>query len=212
MKNKLILVGAGGHCKSVIDSLDSANYAEIVIVGKSNELGHTINGYPVVGTDENLKELYDSGFNMAFITLGSIENTLRRRTIATLLTQVGFSFPNIIDKSALVSPSANMGHGIFVGKMAIINADSHIDNFAIINTHAVIEHDGKIGSFTHVSIGAVICGSCTVGSDVFVGANSAVRNNVTIGNRVLIGMSSCVIHDVRDDAVVMGNPAKEKKL
>lgn len=212
MKNKLILVGAGGHCKSVIDSLNSADYAEIVIVGKSNDLGHTLCGYSVVGTDEDLKTLYESGFNMAFITLGSIENTNGRQKLASLLTEIGFDFPNIIDKSALVSKYAQLGKGIFVGKLAVINTDARIDDFAIINTKALIEHDVLIGSFSHVSIGAVVCGSCVIGSDVFIGANSTIRNNITIGNRAMIGMASNVVSDIIEGACVMGNPAKEKRL
>ncbi|KAF0226215.1 MAG: hypothetical protein FD133_831 [Erysipelotrichaceae bacterium] len=212
MKNKLILVGAGGHCKSVIDSLNSTQYAEIVLVGKSNEVGHIVSGYPVVGTDDDLKKLYNSGFNMAFITLGSIEKTNGRRKLASLLSEIGFKFPNVIDATAIVSSKAQLGKGIFVGKLAIVNVDSRIDDFAIINTNAVIEHDSLIGAFSHISIGSVVCGSCVIGSDVFVGANSTIRNNITIGNKAIIAMSSVVINDIKDEVIVMGNPAREKKL
>ena len=48
----------------------------------------------------------------------------------------------------------------------------------------------------------------TIGDNVWVGGNSTIVMGVTIGNNVIIGAGSVVTHDIPDNAVAVGNPAK----
>lgn len=205
MSRKLVLIGGGGHCKSVLDCvLRSHQYDEIVITDNDLPIGTEIFGCRVAGNDDVLPELLKSGFTDAFITVGSVKSTKLRRILHEKAVQIGFQMPNIIDPSAIVSDYASMGTGIFVGKAAVINADAEIHDCAIINSAAVIEHECTVGAFTHISVGAKLCGNVRVGDDTLIGAGSVVIQGVQIGDHVIIGAGSTVIGNVRSKQTKVG--------
>lgn len=202
---KLVLIGGGGHCKSVMDTLiRCGQYSDIVVTDCEKRAGDTILGYAVAGTDDILPYLYSDGIENAFITVGSIKSTELRRHIYHQVRDIGFSFPGIVDTSAIVSESAKLGKGVFIGKNASVNAEVLIGDFAIINTGAVIEHECQIGDFTHIAVGATVCGGAIIDNDVFVGANATVIQQVRIGRNCIIGAGSIVLADVPENATVVG--------
>ena len=196
---KLVLLGGGGHCKSVLDSvLRSGEFSKIVITDPEIEKGTLILGCPVVGTDDVLSMLKSEGFDYAFITVGSIGDSRIRMKLVRKAEDIGFNFPVIIDPSAEIAESASIGAGTFVGKNTVVNADCDIGCHCIINTSAVLEHECTVGDFSHVSVGAILCGGCRVGFDSFVGAGSVVIQGITIGNDTVIGASSTVLTNLGD--------------
>lgn len=216
MRPKLLLIGGGGHCRSVLDSLHANEkitslYAEIGIIDRSDKIGQKIDDVPVVGCDDDLSRLFAEGFTHAFISIGSLGQPNQRIRLVKQLGDLGYIFPNIIDPSAAISPSASLGCGIFIGKKSVINAGSIISDHAIINTSSVIEHDCTINSFVHVAPGSIVCGQVTIGSQTHIGAGTVVKQQVTIGNRTIIGLGSVVLNDISDDIIAFGNPCKEVK-
>ncbi len=209
MRRKLLLLGGGGHCKSVIDSLLTNNeFSEIGIVEKPGYEEDSILRIPVFGVDGDLPKLYDSGFTDAFVTLGSIGDTSVRRKLFSLITSIGFTIPNIIDSSACVSINSRLGTGIFIGKHAVVNACAIIDDGAIINSAAVVEHDCHVGAFAHIAPGAILGGSVAVGTDTHIGTGVMIRQFVNIGKNTMVGMGSVVLHDVPGGVVAYGNPCE----
>lgn len=201
---KLVMIGGGGHCRSVADSIDEKVYSDIVIVDRYVMAGSVICGYRVAGDDDMLGDLYDDGYKEAFISVGSLKDTSVRRRIYDRAMSIGFSFPNILDRSVAVADDVLIGYGVFVGKKAVINDGSRIASFAIINTGSIIEHDCTIGEFAHISVGAVVCGGCRIANDVFIGANATVIQEVKIGANSVIGAGSTVLADVPGNTVVTG--------
>lgn len=202
---KLVLIGGGGHCKSVLDSVIRLGcFSEIVITDYAIPAGQTILGRKIVGNDEIFLELYAKGFRYAFVAMGSIESTDKRRAAFLRAERIGFSFPTIIDSSAVVADSAFIGAGVYIGKNAVVNAEAVIGDMAIINTGAIIEHDCKVGKFTHVAVGAVACGNSEIGKDVFVGAKAVIIQGVKVGMKSIIGAGSTVLGDVVPNSVVVG--------
>ena len=205
MSRKIVLIGGGGHCKSVLDSLLKKNeYDEIVITDHDIPAGSEIFGCKVVGNDDILSQLLKEGFTDAFITVGSIKSTALRRKLYKLAVDIGFNIVNVIDSSAVVSDHCRLGYGIFIGKNVVINADAQIGDCAIINTGAIIEHECTVGDFTHISVGAKLCGNVCVGEDSLVGAGTTVIQGVHIGSNVIIGAGSTVINDVEENSVKYG--------
>ncbi len=211
MNKKLLLIGGGGHCRAVIDSLrDDNQYADISIVDKSESIGSLVLGKRVIGNDGDLQMLYDrEGYRYAFVTLGSIGDVSVRICIYRLLERLGYSIPNIIDPTAVVSANAALGNGIYIGKNAVVNAGSRIDEGAIINTSVTVEHDCSIGGFVHVSSGSVLCGNVTVGECTHIGAGSVIRQQLRIGSHTMIGMGSVVLKNIGDSVTAYGNPCRE---
>ena len=211
----IVLLGGGGHCKSVLDTLIRNNlYEEIYITDPHMSVGTVIlDKATVIGNDKALLSLYEKGTRNAFITVGVIEPSPIRKNLYIYAGELGFHFPNLFDPSAIISSSArfgvdsesgNNGAGIFVGKTAVINADAAIGECSIINTAAVIEHECVIGAFTHISVGAILCGHVSVGCNSFIGAGSTVRQGIKIGNNVLVGANSLILRDVKDGEKVVG--------
>lgn len=206
MEKKLLLIGGGGHCSSVIDSvLSLGEYEKIGIIDDKGEYLYSV---PVIGKDENLEDFYAEGWNKAFITVGSVGNPSVRKKIYSRLKEIGFDIEIIIDPSALISVGCEIGEGTFVGKNAVVNSGTKIEECSIINTCSIVEHDCFIGAFSHISSGAVICGNVCVKENTHVGAGSVVRQGTTIGSDCLIGAGSVVVKDIPDGKKAYGNPCR----
>ncbi|MBF4695135.1 acetyltransferase [Fusibacter ferrireducens] len=210
MNRKILLIGGGGHCKSVLDSLLELNeFAEIGIVDKKEYIGSIVMGIPVIGCDEDLLTLFNSGYKYAFVTVGSIGNPFLRIKLFNLLIEVGYEIPFIIDSSAKVSNDTQIEQGVFIGKQSIVNAGALIQKGAIINSGSIIEHDCQIGAFSHIAPGAVLGGGVFIGENAHIGSNATVKQQVHIGSNSVIGMGSVVLKDIQDSMLAYGNPCKE---
>lgn len=215
---KILLLGAGGHCLSVLDSLlSSYDYQDIGIIDKKVEsnkfLGYTkktIMGIPVIGHDEELELLFNNGYKEAFITVGSIGDVSLRKMLYKKVKEIGFEIPNIIDKTSVVSSKTSLGEGVYVGKKAVINANTNIGNLAIINTSAIVEHECELKDFVHIAPGAVLCGNVCIGSETHIGAGSVIKQGVHIGTKTIIGMGSVVLNNIKDNTIAYGNPCREE--
>lgn len=208
-----MLVGGGGHCKSVIDTAKRLDeFSEIVITDESIKSGTTILGCKVVGSDSCLEQLKADGFDFAFITVGSVRLNPIREVLAEKLKSLGFVFPTIVDPSAIIADSANIGEGTFVGKNAVINVGSHIGNHCIVNTGAVIEHDCFVDDYAHISIGTVLCGEVHIGKNCMIGSHSTVLQCLHVGENCVVGAGACVIRNSEDYQTLVGVPARAIKV
>jgi sugar O-acyltransferase (sialic acid O-acetyltransferase NeuD family) len=209
MNKKLLLIGGGGHCKSVLDSLLPINqYSEIGIIDKKENIAKTILGVSIIGSDNDLLKLHKNGYYYAFITVGSVNVPKLRIELFKMIEDIGYEIPNIVDLTANISESVKIEKGVFVGKNVVINVGSSIGKGVIINTASIIEHDCIIGQFSHVAPGAVLCGEVQVGANTHIGAKCVIKQQVKIGSNTVIGMGSVVLHDVGDHLLAYGNPCK----
>ena len=207
---KLLLLGSGGHCKSVLDSVIALlEYESIGIIDKN--IGEHLMGIPIIGNDEDLAQLFLSGYTHAFIAVGSIGDVSVRKRLYQTIKKIGFHIPNIIDPTSGVSKHAILGEGIYIGKQSVVNAESNIGNGAIVNSSCVIEHDCVIGDFVHVAPGSILCGQVVVNNDTHIGAGSIIKQGVHIGSNTMIGMGSVVLNDISTNVTAYGNPCKEVK-
>ena len=202
---KLVLIGGGGHCKSVLDAALSMNqFEEIVITDATMPESSTVLGCRVVGNDSILPKLRKQGFEYACVTVGSIKSSDIRVKLAKMVAGLGFLCPVIIDSSACVSRYAVVEEGSFIGKHVVINADVHIGKHCIINTGSIIEHECSIGDHTHISVGSIICGDSHVGNESFIGAGSTVIQGIRIGEKVIIGANSTVLTNIENNMKCYG--------
>lgn len=208
---KILLLGGGGHCKSVLDTLYKISlYDEIGVIDIPQAIDSKILDTKIIGSDNDLQSLYEEGYQNAFITVGSIGNPSLRIKLYHQLEKIGFHIPNVIDPSAIVSPYIKIGSGNFIGKNAIVNADAIIENGTIINTSSIVEHDCKVGSFAHLSPNSLICGNVTVGENVHIGASATVIQNVEIIDNAIIGAGSVVVQSISEEGIYYGVPASKK--
>jgi len=176
----IILIGGGGHCKSVIDVIEEEGQFDIVgIVDKPEFLGSTILGYPVIGNDGDLKKLVTK-HKYALITIGHIKSSLQRVKLFDLAKNTGFILPKIISPHAYVSRHTFIGIGVVVMHHAVINANTSIGDNCIINTKVLIEHDCIVSNHCHISTNATLNGGVKVEAGCFVGSNVTTKENAVI--------------------------------
>lgn len=208
---KILLLGAGGHCMSVLDSLMALDqYTDIAIIDKSNNTSNIL-GVPVIGVDDDLERLYEEGYTDAFITVGSLGDTSIRRKLYNKIKDIGFNIPNIIDNSSIVSKFVSIGEGNYIGKNAVINVGASIGNCTLINTSSTIEHECTINDFVHISPGSVLCGNVIIEADTHIGAACVIRQGLSIGYNTIIGLGSVVVSNINSNTMAYGNPCKEVK-
>jgi len=181
MKEKILLLGAGGHCHAIIDVIEQEDRFSIVgIVDNEKNVGETILGYPIIGCDNDLKELRKK-YKYAFVSVGQIKSPAIRVKLFHLLKEHNFEVPVIISPFSYTSKHASIEEGTIIMHHALVNSNVKIGKNCIINTKALIEHDVNIGNNCHISTGAILNGGVSVEDETFFGSNaiSIEYNNVS---------------------------------
>lgn len=192
----MIIVGAGGHALSCIDVIEQENKYEIFgLIGLEDEVGTTVSGYEVIGTDTELNNILPS-CEYAFNAVGQIENPKIRIKIYENLVKIGFSLPTIISTKAYVSSKAKLGNASIIHHGASINSTARVGNNTIINSHALIEHGVTVGDHCHISTGVIINGDVSIGSRSFIGSGSVIKQEILISPDSFVQMGSIVIKNV----------------
>lgn len=209
--NNLILVGGGGHCKSVIESIESeGNYKIAGISDIASRQGETISGYMVNYADEQLNIMAKDDFTF-LITVGQIRNPIPRRILFEKLKSAGANMATIIDPTAVVSPRSTIGEGSVILRQTFINAGVTIGKNCILNTSAIVEHDSIIGNHVHISTKAVVNGDCHIGDNCFIGSGAIISNGVSICTDTIIGAGTVVFRSITQPGTYLGNPARKIK-
>jgi len=207
-KKKIVLIGGGGHCKVVISILKKLDNFEIAGIVDNYKAKVLISGIKIIGTDDDLKDIYKSGIHNALITVGSTEDNTKRYRLFNMVREIGYKFPVIISPEAIVDESVKIDEGTVIMPGCIINIGSSIGKNCIINTSAIIEHDCKIGNHCHIAPGVHISGVVNIGELSFIGIGATIIQGITIGKNVTIGAGSVVIKDIPDNVIAVGSPTK----
>ncbi|MEK3725869.1 acetyltransferase [Paenibacillus sp. FSL H8-0034] len=205
-RDKVVVIGGGGHAKVVIDILQSSNNYEIIGFTSPLDSDKSLCGVPYVGDDSNLPALFDKGIRSFFIAIG--DNKLRKKLYNNLL-EFGFKPINAISPYAHISPYASIGDGVVVMPGSVINACAVLGDNIIVNTLACIDHDCIINSHTHIAPRVSLAGCVNVGEGSFIGIGSSVIPEIKIGEWVIIGAGSAVISDIPSNVKVVGVPARK---
>ena len=191
-KESIILIGGGGHCKSVIDVIEMQGKFEIAgIIDIAEKFNHDVLGYKIIGQDKDLPELVKTYTNF-HITIGQLRNPQSRIEIFNNLKKHNAIMPVIVSPLAYVSKHAKIEEGTIVMHFAIVNSCAKIGINSIINTRALIEHDAVIGNHCHISTGSIINGGVKVGDNSFFGSGAVSKEYITISQNSFIKANSIV--------------------
>jgi len=208
MKERVIIVGGGGHAKVVIDILEQTAEVEITGYLAVEEQQDGLYGYRWLGTDGRLGRVIESGVRSAFVAIG--DNQRRMASIDTLKSH-GFRLINAISPHAVISKYAALAEGIAVMPGAMVNAGAQIGDGVIINTRASIDHDCVIGACAHIAPGVSLAGCVRIGEGVFMGIGSCVIPGVTVGPWTTVGAGGVVVADLPGGVLALGVPAVVKR-
>jgi len=206
MPEKLVIFGAGGHAKVVIDAIEMAGHHEVAFLADADDarIGTRLKGYQVCSEQVGLAAA-KSGMAQAFVAIGHNE---ARKRIAHRAQECGFILATIVHPAAVVSLRAVLGCGTLVMPGSVVNADAVVGANVIINTGAIIEHDCWIGDNTHIAPGATVCGGVEIGHDALIGAGATILPGLKVGARATVAAGAVVLSDVPNDATAKGIPAR----
>jgi sugar O-acyltransferase (sialic acid O-acetyltransferase NeuD family) len=186
-KEKIVLVGGGGHCHSVIDVIELENKYEIVgIVDKKELIGQKVLGYEVIACDDDLETLFQECLN-AVITVGQVKSNSIRVKLFQKLKSIGFTLPVIKSPLAYVSQHSKIDEGTIIMHHALINANVTVGKNCIINTKALLEHDVIVEDNCHISTASVVNGGVAVKEGTFFGSNAVSREQIEINGFIKAG-------------------------
>lgn len=194
----IVLIGASGHAKVIIDILDSQGLAPDYLVDSDESRAYLL-GFRV-------HRDYDS-YDRVIISIGN--NEIRKRIVSQIKVN---EYLSVIAQSAIVSKYATIGEGSVVMQGAIVQSCAKIGSHCIINTGAVVDHDCLIGNFAHISPNATLCGNVAIGEGAWIGAGAVVKQGVKIGSWAIVGAGAVVIDDIPDSVIAVGNKCKVVKI
>lgn len=205
MSDGILLLGAGGHARSCIEAIESMGLAIQGLIDRADLVGQQVLGYPVLGVDDDLPKLLQTG-GPALVAVGQIRSPDARIRLFRRLVELGAAMPVIVARSAVVSRHATLGAGTIVMHGAIVNAAADVGNNVIVNSRALVEHDAKVGDHCHIATGAIVNGSARIGEGSFIGSGVVIGHGVTIGARCVIGAGHTVLKDCADHTILTKNP------
>jgi sugar O-acyltransferase (sialic acid O-acetyltransferase NeuD family) len=208
MNLPVIILGAGGHAKVLIDTLllTAVEIAGIVDPDREKH-GTSILGIPVIGNDDVVLKK-GPGAVMLVNGVGSVKQPALRKQLFDTFKARGFTFASVHHPSAVIAADVLLAEGVQVMAGSVIQPGCVIGRNVIINTKAAVDHDCTIGDHSHVAPGVTLSGSVTVGEGAHIGAGATVLQNVHIGRSSIIGAGAVVLQDVPENVLVYGVPGK----
>lgn len=203
MPTELHIAGAGGHARVVIDAArDAGCHGVFVYDEDSKHVGRLIDDVSVQALVDQSSEK-DSDWHVA------IGDARSRQRVIALVRAFGGKPVSVIHPLSRISNYASLDAGSFAASGSIVAAGARVGESVIVNHNAVVDHDCDVGDYAHIAPGAVLGGGCVIGGLTLVGSNAVVLPGTKVGTGVTIGAGAVVRQDVRDGAVVVGNPARE---
>ncbi len=207
---KIVIVGAGGHGRVVLDILRNNHQFEVVGFLDSNPTLHNnlVDGIQVLGDLSALNLADDLGFRGAVIAIG--DNRIRQ-AYAETVEKAGIGLVSAIHPTASIADTAGIGKNVVIAAGAKVCTHVNIEDSAICNTGCIIDHESHIGKSVHICPGVRMAGHVNVQKAAFIGIGATLIQNITIGEAAVIGAGAVVIEDVAAYSTVVGGPAKVVK-
>lgn len=201
----ILVLGAGGHGKAVLDLLLAAGaFAPAGVVDAVPRVAAVL-GVPVLGNEALLPALRARGIAAAHPAVG---DNAQRLAAAARLGAAGFALPALVHPAAVLGRGAVLGDGVAVMARAVVGPEARLGRLVLVNTGAIVEHDCIVEDGVHIAPGAVLAGGVRVGAGAMVGAGAVIRPGIVVGAGAVVAAGTAVVADVPAGATVAGVPAR----
>ena len=201
----LIVVGSGGFAAEAIDYIQEETNFDIKIVSDSVEDIRPDLKKLHIGPLNSLK---NNNIKKCFIGIG---DPVIKKEIYNLICPDVDSFYTFVHKTAIISPTANIGQGCFLYPYTIIANKAHVGDHCTINGFSAVGHDSKLSDFSTLSAHVDITGNVVVEEGCFFGTGSRTSPGLKISEGTRIGAGVSVIRSSTKNQIILPNVAKSIK-
>lgn len=199
-RQSLVLLGCGGHARSVADVALAAGFKALCFVDERARDGESVLTFPV---QRNLPPHLDG-----LVYMPCAGDNRRRLELIRHLKEAGLPIATVISPSATIGPGAVVSAGCFVGHHAHVGPLAQLGAGCIVNTAAVIEHDCELGECCHVSVHSTVAGNSKLGHCVFIGAGAVIIDNISVAGNVIVGAGGVVVAAIERPGTYVGVPVR----
>jgi len=194
----IIVLGAGGHGKSIVSVLIADGMKVLGILDDAPESWNTkIVGVPVLGALELLQEYPD---HPVIVGVGVVKRFPKAR------------WTTFKSKQAYINPTAQIGEGTVVFPFAVVGADVQLGDHVIISSHTTLGHDTQVEDYVHITPGVQIAGDVRIRRLAMLGLSSVVCPKVQIGKGATMAAGAVAVYDIEADVIAYGTPARVKEV
>jgi sugar O-acyltransferase (sialic acid O-acetyltransferase NeuD family) len=181
----LIIIGAGGHGRSVAEAVElSRRFSLFGFVDDGCNLPATLFDAQVFGGTSCLERLRDS-VDLAVVAIG---NNAVREQLHQKLKDLNFELAIVIHPSAFVSRRAEIGAGTVVMAGAQVGVEARLGEGVILNSAAVVDHHCIVEDYGHLGTNASMAGGSLLGRGAWMQAGSCLGYGVRIAAREVLAV------------------------
>ncbi len=201
---KLVVMGFGGHARSVADVALACGYTSLLFVDDHAGAGEHFLGHPVV-------RHLPAAWGLPCDAIAALGDNQRRHQLCDSIERQGLRLVSLVSPLASCGAGSHIGPGCFVGHHAHIGPMAHIGRACIINTGATVEHECRVGDHSHVAVHATLAGRSTLGAFCMLGASATVIDGLQVADGVTIGAGALVRADITETGTYVGVPVRKLK-
>lgn len=203
-KNKLLIIGAGGHGKVVADiALKMKRWKEVSFLDNKSNIEPFMNCHVIDKSSEAIRYIKDYDIIVA------VGNNAVREKILTSLENEGASIPVLIHPRAVIGEQVEIGNGTVVMAGVVINCSTRIGRGCIINTSSSIDHDNKVEDYVHISPGVHLAGTVEIGKKSWIGIGATISNNINVAENCVVGAGAVVVANIVEGGTYIGVPIRK---
>ncbi len=210
---KIVIIGAGGFGREVLDVVDACNVREevydplgFIVDPQYGKAGSIINDKPILGGFDWLEE----HANEVYVTCG-VGPPHQRYQLIQRASKLNCQFITLIHPSAITTRWTTMGAGVVITAGCILTNQIQIGNHVHINLDCTVGHNAILQDFVTLAPGVHISGNITLETGCYIGTGANIIEKLRVGEWSTIGAGSVIVKDVPANSTVVGVPGKAIK-
>ena len=211
---KIVILGTGGFARELVTLIQDINaisptYDFIGFVDGSLVKGTLVNGYPVIGNDDEINNVSEElGLVLAF------GDPKLKKKVKDKFTNPLLSFPTLIHPSVIIGDKrfVEIGAGCIICAGCILTTNITIKDFVTLNLQCTVGHDTIINEYSAFMPTCNISGEVNVAEGVYCGTGVKIINLTSIGRYSIVGAGAVVTNTLPANCTAVGIPAKPIKF
>lgn len=206
-RRPVVVLGGGGHAKVVVAALKQSGWR---VVGYTDQQDRgDILAAKYLGTDAGLAQVLRAHRGCAAVVgIGKIDASPRRLALQSAAVALGFEFPAIVSRHAVVNEDVRLGAGTVVLDGVVVNSGTEVGRAGILNTGCTVDHDCRLGDNVHIAPGVTLSGGVVIGDHCLIGAGATIIQGVRVAADCLVGAGATVVADLTAPGTYTGTPAR----